>query len=100
MAVAAMLLVALIVAGSVAYLLRDPLPHFRERRSAIASAVPGPTSIEAGYALIPTRLLATSGLAVELVVRRAVADSGRQLPLAIILGGGQGSRLFPWTATR
>jgi dienelactone hydrolase len=32
-------------------------------------------------------LLATSGLAVELVVRRAVADSGQHLPLAIILGG-------------
>jgi len=87
MGLAAMLSIALIAAGSVAYLLRDPVPHFRERHSAIASAVPGRTSIEAGYALTPTRLIATSGLAVELVVRRAVADSGRRLPLAIILGG-------------
>lgn len=86
-ALGVMLLIALAVAGGVAYLLRDPLPHFRARRSVIASIVPGPTSIEGGYALTPTRLLATSGLAVELVVRRAVADSGRQLPLAIILGG-------------
>lgn len=82
-----MLLMALIVGGSVAYLLRDPLPRFRERRSAIASVVPGPAAVEGGYVLTPTRLVATSGLAVEFVVRRAVADSGRQLPLAIILGG-------------
>ena len=37
--------------------------------------------------MTPVRLVATSGLAVDLVVRRAVADSGRSLPLAIILGG-------------
>jgi dienelactone hydrolase len=86
-AVGAILLIALVAAGSVAFLLRDPLPHFLERRSAIASVVPGPAAVEGGYVLTPTRLIATSGLAVELVVRRAVADSGRQLPLAIILGG-------------
>ena len=83
----AMLLIVLILAGSAAYLLRDPLPHFLERRSAIASVVVDPTAIERGFELTPVRLVATSGLAVELVVRRAVSDSGRVLPLALILGG-------------
>jgi hypothetical protein len=33
------------------------------------------------------RITATSGLAVDLVVRRSLADSGLTLPLAVILGG-------------
>jgi dienelactone hydrolase len=73
--------------GAAAYLLRDPLPHFAERRSALAAVVEGMPSVEDGFVLTPVRLTATSGLAVELVVRRAVADRGRTLPLAVILGG-------------
>ena len=73
--------------GATAYLLRDPLPHFVERRSALAGVSQGAPSIEDGFVLTPMRVTATSGLAVDLVVRRAVADSGRTLPLAVILGG-------------
>ncbi len=80
-------LIIAIVAGSVAHLVRNPLPHFLMRRSIIDSVVRGAAVVNAGYELTPTRLVATSGLAVELVVRRAVADSGRNLPLAVILGG-------------
>ena len=84
----ATMLSASIILGTVAYFVRDPLPRFRERRSAIASvATSPPVVVEGGSALTPVRLVATSGLAVELVVRRAVADSGRLLPLVIILGG-------------
>ena len=83
----ATLLVALIVVASAAYLLRDPLPHFRARHAPIDSVVRGAAVAEGGYELTPVRLVATSGLAVDLVVRRAIADSGRLLPLAIILGG-------------
>lgn len=83
--------VALFLAGcagaGVAYLLRDPLPRFVERRSAIASVVVGASVVDRGYVMTPARIAATSGLVVDLVVRRAVADSGRTLPLAIILGG-------------
>lgn len=68
-------------------LLRDPLPRFRERRSTLASVVEGETTIEHGFALTPARVTATSGLALDLVVRRPVADSGNKLPLAVILGG-------------
>lgn len=69
------------------YLLRDPLPRFRERRSSLASAIPGPDVIDGDYVLSPVRLTARSGLAVDLVVRRALADSGRRLPVALVLGG-------------
>jgi len=77
----------LLAAGFAGYLLRDPMPHFAERRASLAAAVLGREEIVDGFVLTPVRVTATSGLAVDLVVRRAVADSGRVLPLAIILGG-------------
>jgi dienelactone hydrolase len=76
-----------VCAAGTAYLLRDPLPHFRERRAAIAGVAHGSNTIDRGFLLSPVRLTATSGLVVNIVVRRALADSGRVLPLAIILGG-------------
>ena len=83
------MVVALVAFG--AYLLRDPLPHFLERRSQLARVEPGESLDSAGYRLTTIRVVATSGLAVELTVRRPLADSGR-LPLAVILGGHYGSR--------
>src|SRR5437762_6757434 len=76
-----------ILAATTAYLLRDPLPEFQERRSALSTVVEGATSTDHGYELRQVRLTATSGLSVELTVRRAPEDSGRRLPLVIILGG-------------
>ncbi|HEX6314001.1 MAG TPA: hypothetical protein VFZ73_04045 [Gemmatimonadaceae bacterium] len=76
------------VAAVVARLLRDPMPHFVERRSALSHVIPDAVVIEDGHVLEPMRIVATSGLAVNILVRRAVADTGRRkLPLAIILGG-------------
>jgi dienelactone hydrolase len=79
-------LLILVVSFS-AYLLRDPLPRFHQRRSTLASVTPGPEVIDGDFVLSPVRLTATSGLAVDLVVRRARADSGKRLPVAIVLGG-------------
>jgi len=79
------------VVAFAAYLLRDPLPHFLARRSRLASVEPGESNDSAGYRLTSARVVAKSGLAVELTVRRPLADSGR-LPLAVILGGHYGSR--------
>jgi hypothetical protein len=76
----------LVVAGT-ANLLRDPLPHMLERRSALASAVEGEPIIDKDHIFTPVRVTATSGLAVDLMVRRAIADSGGRLPMAVILGG-------------
>lgn len=76
------------LAAVVAWLLRDPMPHFVERRSALSHVIPDSVAIEDGHVLEPLRIVATSGLAVNVLVRRSVADTGRRnLPLAIILGG-------------
>jgi dienelactone hydrolase len=79
--------VVLGLVGMTAFLLRDPMPRFVERRSSLARVVTSPTTVEDGYVYSPARLIAKSGLAVDLVVRRAVSDSGKTLPLAVILGG-------------
>jgi dienelactone hydrolase len=78
--------------GSVLVLLRDPLPHFVARRSTLAAAVEAPSWVENGFALTSVRLTATSGLTVDLLVRRAQADAGRRLPLALVLGGHRTGR--------
>ena len=77
---------ALVAIGS-AYLVRDPLPRFLERRSALAAVSEGQLSLDRGYDLQVVRITATSGLAVDLTLRRSPADSGRRLPLVVVLGG-------------
>lgn len=87
LAAATLLVLTGALAALAAVLLRDPEPRFRARRSALARVVEQPAEIDGGYSLQPVRLVATSGLAVELIVRRALADSGRRLPLVVIVGG-------------
>jgi dienelactone hydrolase len=70
-----------------AYLLRDPLPHFLARRSALAAVAASAPSLDGGYQVQQVRLTATSGLVVELTTRRAVQDGTGRLPLVVILGG-------------
>ena len=53
----------------------------------MSSATVGETTRKGDYTLTRVRVVATSGLAVDLVVRRAIADSGKRLPLVVILGG-------------
>ena len=80
--------VLFLVALGVARLLRDPMPHFQARRSSLATVTESPTVVEDGYELTNVRLTATSGLSLELMVRRATVDSAAdRLPLAVILGG-------------
>jgi dienelactone hydrolase len=76
-----------IVGVAVAYLVRDPLPHFLARRSSLATVAESALVLDRGYEVRPVRLTATSGLAVELTMRRAVEDSAGRLPLVVILGG-------------
>lgn len=74
-------------AAFVAYLLRDPSPRFLQRRSRIASVVESRPAVVGESSFQHVRLTATSGLAVEVSVRRQVGDSGRRLPVVVILGG-------------
>lgn len=69
------------------YLLRDPRPYYAERRSRLERAVTGASVIEGGFVMQPVRLHAASGLAVDITVKRAIADSGRRLPVVLVLGG-------------
>lgn len=83
--VLALALVAL--AAGALRLLRDPEPRFRARRSRLVAVIVGAPVRDGDFVLTPARLTATSGLAVELMVKRAAADSGRTLPLVLVLGG-------------
>jgi hypothetical protein len=77
----------LALVGGTAWLLRDPRSRFMERRSSVARVAEGAAVVDEGFELTPVRVEARSGLAVDLAVRRAVGDSGRTLPLVVILGG-------------
>ena len=78
----------LVIGAGVALLLRDPMPHFQRRRSSLASVSESSPGVEDGYELASVRLTASSGLSLELMVRRSVVDSAAgRLPLAVILGG-------------
>lgn len=95
----AALLPAAVLTAVTAALLRDPMPHFVARRSALARVVESPPIADGAWVLTPVRLTATSGLTVDLTVRRALGDSGRRLPLVVILGGHhtgrEAARLIP-----
>ena len=79
--------IGLIVVATTVNLLRDPLPRMLERRSALASAVEGESVVDGGYVFTPVRVTGKSGLALDLMMRRAIADTAARLPLAVILGG-------------
>jgi hypothetical protein len=75
------------LAACVLYLLRDPRPRFAERRSSLASVVESEPVVEGASSFQDVTLTATSGLQVRINVRRQLADSGRELPGVVILGG-------------
>jgi dienelactone hydrolase len=73
-------------AGGISWLLRDPTPRMLERRSAVAEVHEGPAVQVDSHLVQVIRLQATSGLTVDLTVKRHMADTGAR-PLAMILGG-------------
>jgi hypothetical protein len=78
---------AALVSSAVCYLIRDPSAWFSVRRTGSVTVHEGAAVVEGGSILQPIRLRAASGLEVELTLRRQVSDSGKRLPLALILGG-------------
>jgi hypothetical protein len=86
------LLTSAVLAGAVqlatvVWLLRDPLPHVQARRSALASAVESEPTIIGNSEMRRVRLVATSGLVVDVNIRRHLSDSSRRLPVVLLLGG-------------
>lgn len=87
----ALALVVLAAAGAL-YLVRDPLPHFMERRSSLLSAVESPLERADGYDVQTVKLRAASGLVVDLAIKRPAGDDSRRRPLVLILGGHRTGR--------
>ena len=79
-----------VVAGGAALLvaaaLRDPTPRFLERRSHLVSAIEGPPEAIDGHWVQPVRVVAASGLAVDLLLKRPMETGGGR-PLVVLLGG-------------
>jgi hypothetical protein len=76
-----------LLAGTLAFLLRDPRAHFAKRRSALVTVQEATPTVEDGASIQGVTLTARSGLVVRIAVRRELSDSGRRLPAAVILGG-------------
>jgi fermentation-respiration switch protein FrsA (DUF1100 family) len=89
LAAAGRVLVGLVVAAGVAslYLTRDPRPWFTRRHAAVSEVRERVPEIDGTSVLQRVRLTATSGLAVDVTLRREIADTGRRLPTAVVLGG-------------
>lgn len=86
------LVAAALAAGTA---LRDPTGRLLDRRSRLASVVEGPAERSGGYWVQSVRLRATSGLEVDLLLKRPVEDGelaaappvGVPRPLVVLLGG-------------
>lgn len=75
--------------AAVAWLLRDPTPRFDARRSAIESVREFPVTLDGDTREQEVHLIATSGLGVEMAIRRPATDEPVVVrrPLFIVLGG-------------
>jgi hypothetical protein len=69
------------------YLVRDPMPRFLARRSAIDAVHEAGPTVVGDSRFQNVRLVAKSGLTINMSLRRQVADSLRRLPVVVILGG-------------
>ena len=95
--------VALVLAGIAGclLLLRDPTARILDRRGLLESALEGELVRDSGHVDQEVRLVSTSGLEVQLAIRRP--DDGAAIPraLVLILGGHDtgraAARLFPDT---
>ncbi len=82
-------LIVLGSAATTAWLLRDPTPRFNARRSALTDARELPPTRDGATLEQDVELAATSGLRVELAIRRPAGDEATPIrrPVFIVLGG-------------
>lgn len=80
----------------------DPVPGFSVRRGLLDEVRADSAIVDSGHVLQPVRVTSTSGLAVEMLVKRPVGEGRR--PLVVILGGHNtgrdAARLIPDTRGR
>jgi len=92
-----LLVVTALACVACAWLLRDQRPRFERRRARILSATstPAPARPDSAYRVDLVHLRSSSGLEVELAVKRPAADSDEttaRRPLVILLGGHRTGR--------
>lgn len=78
---------AALVSAVVCYLTRDPSSRFAARRAGAVAVQLDSAVVDGGSVFQPIRLRSASGLEIDLMLRRQLADSGKRLPLALLLGG-------------
>ena len=74
---------------------RDPRPRFLERRGTLAEVALGPAWTAGAYVRQDARVTSTSGLSVEMSIRRPVDEAGGppvRRPLLVLLGGRRSGR--------
>lgn len=89
---ASLAILVVLAAGGTLWLLRDPRPHFVERRSQLLSADEGPETRASGHASTSVTLRAANGLGVDLLLRYPAPAESRVAshaprPAFLILGG-------------
>ncbi len=76
----------LLAAAGAFWLARDPTPRILARHGRLVSSSEGPATVDAGHLVHEARLGASSGLRVDLAVKRPAGGRGAG-PLVLILGG-------------
>jgi hypothetical protein len=69
------------------YLTRDPRPRFRERRGAVDHVVQETASADGKHVRQNLRVTSTSGLSVDVAVKRPADAEDARRPLLVLLGG-------------
>jgi fermentation-respiration switch protein FrsA (DUF1100 family) len=82
-------LALLAAGGAAAWLLRDPTPRFDARRSALESVREFPVTLDGNTREQDVHLVATSGLGVEIAIRRpaTLEETPLRRPVFVVLGG-------------
>ncbi|MBX3133596.1 MAG: hypothetical protein KF689_09460 [Gemmatimonadaceae bacterium] len=79
---------ALTALGTRAWLLRDPVPYWDARRGTLAAVELGEIRLDGRTEEQDIRVVGSSGLGIELAIRRPMApDSATRRPLFLVLGG-------------
>ncbi len=95
-------LLALIGGGLIWLRFDDPVPRFAARRGQVAEVEHDGHTLEAGHRLEQVTLRSSSGLTVQMLIKRPLADA--PAPLVVVLGGHvagrDAARLIPDTQGR